>query len=274
MSVIETSIYVTLQGGEGIPHDTVLPARQDISIKFYPPQGIEIDHFRIRFNNPDIRAIDIKPTLLRGYFRQYDVNDNVLDEQYIELSGGTNTTVSLASPDVDHVELHIIFMQIENHGVDYTTENDKITTNEKGVGNELIRIATEDANNNETSALSVKIKGIIYTWREYTSVQVTGANPTREISIGASNTKDYIKKVWINHISITGTYDTNDKIKVELLDASGSVLANKEVDLPTFISNGYTELDFDPNTTTVRISLVTSKRIIETVRFDLGYTAT
>ena len=271
MSVIETSIYIVSPGKEYDGY-TRYYGKSELSIKFYPPQGIAIDHFRVKLNEIVLKYASTYLDKIEGYFRQYDANENLLSEQPISITRNNSIVIQLANSNVDHIELFITQIEILRSagGLNFNYA-DTIVTDAEDIGKEIIRISTEDADNNETSALSIKFAGIIYTWKPCTSVQVTGQNPTREIPVNVSNTANRIKKIYIVHESITGSYDESDKVKIELLDSGDNVLDSKEIDLPTLISNGYDYLDFNLSTAKIRVSLITSKRIIETLRIDAGY---
>jgi len=100
--------------------------------------------------------------------------------------------------------------------------------------------------------------------KNYEDVQVISENPVREISITINNTSPYILEWYFTIDSVTGNTDPNvDKVKVELLDSSRNTLDSTLIPA-TAGSSGY--LTHNPSTKYIRVSLLSSKRIIVVVK--------
>jgi len=174
---------------------------------------------------------------------------------------GTSVTIP-ASTGVDHVELFITYHETFNYydgsyyiGVDVVAN---------GTGNEIIRIATENSANAETSSLRLTAYRIISIAKAYETVQITGEQPTRVFSITTTNTNPYIGQWAIEITNIAGNADPNvDKVYLQLLDVNDNILASTNIGVA--IGN-VAFLDHNTATAKIRVYLSTTKRLIVTCR--------
>jgi hypothetical protein len=243
------------------------------SIKYYPPEGITIASWRITvfdvdyvyYAPPYAAGFSCRIQNIKGKFRQYDASDNLLSEVDVNVSRGGSQTIT-ASSGVDHVELLITYF--ENYRVEINYSNNLPNPDNifNGTGSEIIRIASLDGAGNETSSLRITSYKAISPAKDYEEVQVISENPVREFSITTTNTNPYIVEWYITVDSVVGTTDPNvDKVNVELLDENKNTL--NSILIPAVVgSSGY--LTHNTNTKYIRVSLLTTKRIIVTTKVN------
>jgi hypothetical protein len=240
------------------------------SIKYYPPAGITIASWKITVF--DVRylywsdgyyAVSYYINRIKGKFRQYDASDNLLNEVAVDIGRGASQTITAAS-DVDHVELFITYFEFYRSANYDAAPYPTIDSVNSGTGNEVIRIASLDSSNNETSSLRITSSRGISMAKLYDDVQVISENPVREFSITINNTSPYILEWYFTIDSVTGTTNPDvDKVKVELLDSNKNTLDSTLIPA-TAGSSGY--LTHNPSTRYIRVSLLSTKRIIVVVR--------
>jgi len=230
------------------------------SIVYYPPFGITIDHFRVALYDVKI-YFDIKVNKIKGKFRQYDAANNLLSETSIEVTRGSSVTIP-ASEGVDYVELFITYYETYNSSS--ITRDIGVDVLGSGIGSEVIRIATEDSANNETSSVRLTSYKVITLAKAFEIVQVIGEQPTRVFSITTTNTNLYIKQWAIEITGLSGSADPNvDRVYLQLLDVGDNVLAS--VDVGVAVGN-IAFLDHNTATAKIRVYLSTTKRLIVTCR--------
>jgi len=227
------------------------------SIRYYPPEGVTIDHFRVKLFNNMVHTTIYAVNRIRGKFRQYNSAGNLLSETDIEITRGNSVTIS-ASSGVDNVELFITYYETINlysggAGV-------YVDTISNGTGNEIIRIATEDSANNETSSVRLTSYKIISTAKDNETVQVTGEQPTRVFNVTTTNTGPYIRQWAVEIVSITGSANPDvDKVYFQLLDMNDNILASTNIGVAV---GNVAFLDHNTNTKKIRVYLSTTKRLI------------
>jgi len=229
------------------------------SIIYYPPQGVTIDHFRVTlYDTPFLyyAAAEVCMDRIVGKFRQYDVNNSLLREDSFNIPRGSSATFP-AQSGVDHVELYI---ESWDHIMTFWGTQTPIDEVLSGTGKEIIRIATEDGANAETSSLRLKSYRVITYSKTYEEVQVTGEQPTRIFNVSTSKISPYLSEWAVEIVSVSGSADPNvDKVFLQLLDVSDNILAS--VDVGVSVGNiGY--VTHNTNTAKVRVYLSTTKRLI------------
>jgi len=192
-------------------------------IDYTPPSGITIDHWRLTLKDTQIYT-NILVNRIKGEFRQLDSSGNKLRGDSFDLTRGNSATFPLAS-GAAYVEVYINYIEM------YYAGNISLSVDQvlNGTGNEVIRIASENSANNETSAGSITAYKVITTAKQREIITTTGSPPVRTFNITTTNTNSYIKEWWAEIKSVSGTPQSGDNIKIELLNASDTVLASNTV---------------------------------------------
>ena len=242
------------------------------SIKYYPPAGITIASWKVTvfdvkylYWSDGYFAVSYYINRIKGKFRQYDASDNLLNEVAVDIGRGLSQTIPAVS-GVDHVELLITYFEFYRYANYNGAPFPTIDSVNNGTGSEVIRIASLDSSGSETSSLRVTSSRGIGMAKNYEDIQVISENPVREFSITINNTSPYILEWYFIIDSVTGTTDPNvDKVKVELLDSNKNTLSSTLIPA-TAGSSGY--LTHNPSTSYIRVSLLSSKRIIVVVKVN------
>jgi hypothetical protein len=192
-------------------------------IDYTPPSGVTIHHWRLTLKDTQIYT-NILVNRIKGEFRQLDSNGNRLRTDTFDLTRGNSATFTLAT-GVAYVEVYINYIEMYYAGA-INLSVDQVLT---GTGNEVIRIASEDSANNETSAGSILAYKVITTAKLREVVSTTGTPPVRTFNITTTNTNSYIKEWWAEIKAVSGTPQSGDNLKIELLDERDNVLASNTV---------------------------------------------
>jgi hypothetical protein len=192
-------------------------------IDYTPPSGITIDHWRLTLKDTQIYT-NILVNRIKGEFRQLDSAGNKLRGDAFDLTRGNSSTFPLAT-GVAYVEIYINYIEMYYAG-NINLSVDQILT---GTGNEVIRIASEDSANNETSAGSILAYRVITTAKLREIVTTTGTPPVRTFNITTTNTNSYIKEWWAEIKAVSGTPQSGDNLQIQLLDERDNVLASNTV---------------------------------------------
>ena len=235
----------------------------NLSIIYYLPTNVTVHHFRVTLHNVNIYSDWLRVNKIKGKFRQYDSANNLLSETSIEVVKGTSVTIS-ASTGVDHVELFITYY--ETVSVALASRNLGVDVVVSGTGNEVIRIATEDGSNVETSSVRFTSYKVITLAKVPETVHVIGEQPTRVFSITTTNTNNYIKGWLLDITGVSGSANPDeDKVYLQLLDAYDNILAS--INVGVAIGN-VGVVDHDTSTKKIRVYLSTTKRLIVACRVN------
>jgi hypothetical protein len=192
-------------------------------ITYTPPSGITIDHWRLKLNDSPIYG-NVYVNRITGVFRQKDSTGNTIKTDSFNISRGFDATFTNES-GTSYVEILIDKLEIF-YSSDTTLTVDGIYD---GTLNEIIRIATEDATNSETSVGSINAYKVLTSAKNYEIVEVSGTPPIRTFDITTTNTNSYIKEWWVEIKEVVGTPNPTDSLEIALLDASDNVLVSNSV---------------------------------------------
>jgi len=192
-------------------------------IQYTPPQNVTIDHWRLTFMDVAFYP-GVYQNTIKGKFRQLDGLGNLLSETDFTLTKGYSQTFPAVS-GVAKAEVYIYYFKYE-YATSLNLNVDQVLD---GMGTQLIRIATEDSLNNETSACVLVAYKVIVTAKVREVIRVSGSPAVRTFNVTTTNTNAYIKEWWAEIKSVTGTPQSSDTLVLELLDANNNVLASNSV---------------------------------------------
>jgi hypothetical protein len=167
---------------------------------------------------------NIRVNRIKGKFRQYDSAGNLLQENDVDVTRGNAQQFTVAS-GVYMLELWINYIELI-YLYSISLSVDQVLT---GTTNTIISISSISSTGDVTYIVYVKPNKVITTAKIREIVTVTGTPPVRTFNITTTNTGSYIKEWWAEIKAVSGTPNPNDRLILELLDASDNVLASNNV---------------------------------------------
>ena len=219
MSVIEKGMNFPLCAGSGRFEFSFAP--RDFLIVYELPYGVSPHHFRIMLRAMNYYAYGNSYAYcgyIAGRMRQYTSNGSLLREDTFYIPYGGSATIE-ASSGVAYIEVTPTYMELNMY-----CDNIQADRVLDGSGSEIIRIACENAGNEELSALSIKSVKVITGYKTFERLTISSETPKRSLTIYAPNTSNYIKRWVISIHYIEGSPNPADKLWGIWYDNAGNLL--------------------------------------------------